>query len=225
MHELDVQKLSEVVERLRLLADDDGFAPPVAVIAPSTESEIEEAFRLQEAGLVRIVGGLATLDLLRPVDAIDRLKASMERTAFIVFSDQILAPADASVLVRTGALDAYFSPFEAILNAKYGYRLAVWNPHRYRTVEPCTHDLRAVFGELAAYLQSCRALGDLWKVRNLQKLRSPAERTTGAMRKLRFFRSAVINAYRHDPGDPVALSLLQGADCLQQRIASTVSVQ
>ena len=140
-----------------------------------------------------------------------------------MFSDQILSSADASILVRTDGADTFYSPFEAILNIKYGYRLAIWTKSGYAVVEPHAQDLSCVFEKLVLHFQSCDQYGPEWDMRDMQNLRTPGMRSYHALRKLRHFKSAVVSAYRNDPGDAAALDLLAKVSTLEHRV-NTVGI-
>lgn len=194
-------------------------AQAVAFILPSTKAALQAAMRLQERGQAMLVGGLERNGLLAPVDMLARLAtAPTQRPMLMVFSDQILSSADASILVRTDEGERYYSPFEAILNIKYGYRLAVWTASNYVVVEPHAPDLSIVFDKLVLHLRHCEQHLPDWDVKELQSMRTTAMRNYNAKRKLRFLRSAIINAYRDTPTNEVALALLRSVGAMEQRV-------
>ena len=81
-------------------------------------------------------------------------------------------------------------------------------PARAGTVE-------SVLASIVAHIGSCEALGDLWSMRALQGMRTPAFRFYQAQRKLRFFRSSILNAYSEEPSHPELARLLIDAERLE----------
>ncbi len=156
---------------------------------------------------------------MTPADMLTQLSdIPDQRLPIVVFSDQILNPADASILVRTDESDRFYSPFEAILNIKYGYRLAIWTMSGYVALEPHAPDLINVFEKLILHFKSCESCGSGWDVRQMQSMRLPNVRNYNALRKLRFFRSAVINAYRDDAQDASVHDLLNQVSALELQV-------
>jgi hypothetical protein len=196
-----------------------GDIPSVAFILPSTKESIAAASHMRDKEKAYLVGGMRLPGLMTPADMLTQLSdIPDQRLPIIVFSDQILSPADASILVRTDELDKFYSPFEAILNIKYGYRLAIWTMSGYAVVEPHAPDLIKVFEKLILYFKSCEGYGSSWDMRQMQSIRLPNVRNYNALRKLRFFRSAVINAYRDDPEDVAVLDLLNQVSVLELQV-------
>jgi len=221
------QQLVDVLRHFKSDRDrgfEGGTGTPVALISPSTIEIISESSNLRDLGVIQLVGGIEFPGLQRPADIISLLKTGPARPDLILLSDQILSSPDASVLVRTDEIDQYFSPIEAILNLKYGYRLAIWTISGYVAIEPYAPAISIVFQKLTQYLGDCESLGSHWNVRELQRLRLPAERHYRALRKVRHFRSAVLNGFRYSPNDPAGLALLQKADVLEQQANAQVGI-
>jgi hypothetical protein len=196
-----------------------GDIPSVAFILPSTKESIAAASHLRDKGKTYLVGGIRLPGLITPADMLKQLSdIPDQRFPIVVFSDQILSPADASILVRTDEFDKFYSPFEAILNIKYGYRLAIWTMSGYAVVEPHAPDLIDVFEKLILHFKSCDSCGSSWDMKQMQSMRLPNVRNHNALRKLRFFRSAVINAYQDKPEDLAALDLLKQVSALELQV-------
>ncbi|HST44688.1 MAG TPA: hypothetical protein VLK29_05620 [Luteimonas sp.] len=215
--------LAESLRLTRLHADATAPGtpdPPVALLVPTTSDNLAEAARLRDAGSILLVADAAHPGATGPSDILLRLaSAPGSRPDLVVFSDQILSAADANVLVHGDRIDAFVSPFEAVLNLKYGYCLGVWAPGGYRRIAPGTAT-PVVLAAVARHLLECDTLGDAWLVRHLQRLRSPARRRADARRKLRFFRSAISNVFRMSPDDPEARQMRDTVAALEHDIAT-----
>lgn len=217
--------LSEVYKRIMENVEGEAGTEPVAFILPSTRESIATAMRLGNEGGVRVIGGLGLTGMTSPADLLALIREeSVRRQPLVVFTDQILSSADASILVRTDESNIFCSPIEAILNIKYDYRLEIWTISGYITVEAHAPSLEAVFECIVLHLQSCKAYGAGWEMRGMQNLRTYNVRRHNAMRKLRFFRSAVINAYCESPWHPAAILLLNQINNLERQVVTQDSL-
>lgn len=190
---------------------------PVAFIFPSTSAVLDVANRYRQLGEVTIVAGTSVPGSLPAAALIKNLSADAPRPRLVIFSDQIMSPADASILVKTNDASAFFSPLEFILNARYGYRLVIWGQDGGTVVESGRSDISEVLPPISSYLRACYTLGDDWLARGKQHLRNPESRRHIALRKLRFFRSAVVNAYRTEPASIEVTKLLQRITHMEQK--------
>lgn len=192
--------------------------PPLALIVPSTTRTTEESIRLHGLGVASMVGDGATPGALRPADVVSLIRSETTQPDLIVFSDQILHPADASILVRTDTADMYFSPIETILNVKYGYRLAIWTAQDYKVIEPRATEISMIFSALVGHLHDCATIPQNWNMREAQKQRLPLGRRRMARRKLRLLKSAVIDAFRFGPDDLATGELLGRVEAMERQM-------
>ncbi len=195
-------------------SDDGG---PVAFILPTTSAVLEVVNHYRQLGDVTIVAGTSVPGSLPAAALIRTLSTGGPRPRLVIFTDQVMSPADASILVKTNDANAFFSPLEFILNARYGYRLVIWGQEGGTVVESGRSDISEVLSPIADYLRACYTLGDDWLARGKQHLRNPESRRYSALRKLRYFRSAVVNAYRTDPSSIEVTQLLQRITHMEQK--------
>lgn len=210
-----------VVERVRTMIDPREGAP-FAVVLPTTAQTIQLARRLQARHGYLVVGGRLPGPSLSPAQLLQEVRQGQDRRPpVLVFTDQIVGAADASILVRSVSGDRYFSPLEFILGAKYGYTLIVWTRTQDRLVPPGHEDIAAVMSALACHLDSAAALDELWLAESVQELRTPLGRRILAQRKLRFFKAAVINAYRDAPEDLGAERMIRKVEVLETSVEAS----
>ncbi len=202
-----------------------GYGGPLAFILPSTTAVLEVASRCRQNGELTIVASSLVPDSLSAAALVKMLSAGESRPLLVIFTDQIMNPADASILVKTNDADAFFSPLEFILNARYGYRLVIWDQFEGTVIESGRSEIAEVLAPLSRYLRACYTLGDDWLVRGEQHLRNPETRRHRALRKLRLFRSAVVNAYRTEPDSVEVAELLQRITRMEQRSQQEIRQQ
>lgn len=190
---------------------------PVFVL-PSTPSVLERVRPITADEHSCVVVGSALVGGMKPVDLLRRLKETDEHPPIVVFTDQILDQADTSLLVRTDRGDRYLSPLEAVLNASYGYDIVVWTASGFETVPAGSDDLAGLAKHLLTHLDDAQRLGPDWQAGPLQMHRLPETRRYNAKRKIRFFRSAIINAFRDVPRAAEAIELLAKADELDRMV-------
>lgn len=191
---------------------------PVAIVVPTTPRTVGLATRMRAVQGFALVGDGSLAPSRAPAQILRQLRDGVGRPDLVVFTDQIVGAADASILVRSTSGDRYFSPLELILCAEYGYALAVWTGAGDRRIAPGTQDITIVMSALASHLDSADALGAAWLARSMQEGRTPRGRRIFAQRKLRFFKAAVINAYRDAPDDPAAEKMMERIDALEATI-------
>ena len=207
-----------VVERARTVID-PSEGSPFAVVLPTTAQTIQLAGRLQARHGFLVVGGRLPGHSLSPVQLLQEVRQGQDRRPpVLVFTDQIVGAADASILVRSVSGDRYFSPLEFILCAEYGYTLIVWTRTQDRLLPPGQGDVAAVMSALACHLDSAAVLDEPWLAESMQELRTPLGRRILAQRKLRFFKAAVFNAYRDAPEDPGAERMMRKVEALEATI-------
>lgn len=160
---------------------------------------------------------------LSPSELIKHCATTDRRLPALIYSDQLMAPADASVLVRTQHGDAYFSALEFILSANYGYSLHIWTTDGDLTVRPGTTDIAQVLEPLAQHLRSCHQLGETWLMRARQHERTVKMRDHNARRKLRLFKSIVFNAFRDAPDSPRVPALLARIERIESSLTGNAT--
>lgn len=195
-----------------------------AYIVPTTTTLLALAKRLEASASASVVAPRSGEGKSTPTSLLSRVAVPRNAPkAVIVFSDQLLDPADATLFVRHDSGDGFFSPLEAILNIKYGYELDVWTGEGSAVIPGHAGTLESVLTCMVAHVRSCEVLGDLWRMRALQGMRTPAFRVYQAQRKLRFFRSSILNAYREDPSHPDLARLLVDAERLERSMKDVAS--
>lgn len=194
-----------------------GAGDPEAFILPTTSAVLEVVNRHRQLGDVAIVAGTSVPGSLPAAALVKTLSADGPMPRLVIFTDQVMSPADASILVKTNDANAFFSPLEFILNVRYGYRLVIWGQEGGTVVESGRSEISEVLSPISSYLRACYTLGDDWLARGMQHLRNPESRRHSALRKLRFFRSAVVNAYRAEPASVEVAKLLQRITHMEQK--------
>ena len=195
-----------------------------ACIVPTTAAVLDLAKRYYaDAALAiacpRFSDGKATLKSL-----LSRVAAAQDvPQTIVVFSDQLVDPTEATLLVHDDSGDGFFSPLESILNIKYGYDLEIWTAEGPAMIPARTGTLESILTRMLGYIRSCDALGQQWTMREHQGMRTPAFRAYQARRKLRFFRSSVFHAYMEEPTHPEIARLLAHAETLEQIIDNVAS--
>jgi hypothetical protein len=198
-----------------------GSRQRMACVVPTTSAVLARVKKFEANAAIAVVSprfgeGKSTLkSLLSRVGA-----AQAAPKTVVVFSDQILDPADATLFVRHDSGDGFFSPLEAILNIKYDYELDVWAGQSSTKIPAGAGTVESVLSSVVGHVRSCETLGDLWRMRELQGMRTPAFRIYQARRKLRFFKSAVVNAYAEKPTHPELARLLAHAEAIESAMTS-----
>lgn len=187
---------------------------PVAFVLPTTAAARAGA----DVEKLATVGDLRLGAQYSPSDVLHNLRMQPTRPALVVFTDQIVDQANTSILVKTDHSDLYVSPLELILSANYGYTLLFWTPTGFVACPAGTLELTAVARGVVDLLEGAGALGAQWELSGLQELRRPETRRISARRKLRFYRSSVINAFKHAPDSQEAKRLIDRADALDETI-------
>ncbi len=189
---------------------------PVAFVLPTT---VEVKRTLSRLGIAS-VGNLQLGSHYSPTSILSSLKKQDERPMLVFFTDQVVDQANTSLMVRTSAGERYISPFEAILNSYYGYEIAFWTRRGFVDCQAGTGDLHRIAAMVVEHLDSAKELGSEWILSEYQVLRSQESRCFNAKRKLRMYRSAVINAFRDSPTSSEARRLIAKADELEKSVAA-----
>lgn len=194
----------------------------LAKILPTTRDWLAFARNVQGQlpGATAVVGQSDEDGMLRPQGLLRALASGSRPHLIVIFADQLTTSNDATVLIRSDHGDYYVCPLEYILNTTYGYVLSYWGANGERLVGERSGDPIDVLAPLAAYLNECHALGQEWLARSVQLERSPEFRRDEALRKLRYFRSAIADAFRNDPINADAASFMSRALNLEQKLRS-----
>lgn len=187
--------------------------PPIALVIPSTRLSLDLANRLvRERVLLAVTGG--STSGITP-SAILVQAGVGERPTLAIFCDQLVSAQEATILLRTDTGDFHISPFELILNQRYGYHLVIWGPDGYSTTIGYCSDSAHILQQIFNHLTECNTLGDQWLGRGDQALRTPAIRTYNARRKVRMFKSSLVAHYPADRCDAELDALLERIDSME----------
>lgn len=195
---------------------------PVAFVLPTTRAVLKAANRFSANNEATVVSGTASAHHTAPAKLLKELSVGSPRSTLLILADQIVSPADACILVKTDEREVYFSPFEFIINTRYSYRLVIWGYDKDTVIDPNRAAIEEVLAPLADYLRSCYRLGDDWLQRDEQYNREPRVRRYNAKRKLRLFRSSVVNAFQAEPTNPVVAGLLAKVADMEQKVEGQV---
>jgi hypothetical protein len=191
--------MSETLESLlrMALAEPAVSTPPTAFVLPTTRGVLARLAPAAAAGAIRMCG-VEARGAAPPATILGELREGVRPGVVVVFEDQLAGPAHATLLVRRAEGAVHVSPVGFILADAYGYRLAVWCRDRNRILDG-PQPIDTVAAATVAHLESCRRLGAEWSCRDAQEQREPALRRTAALRKLRYLRSCVANAFMARP--------------------------
>ncbi|WP_183425157.1 hypothetical protein [Luteimonas sp. RC10] len=181
---------------------------PGIYLLPSTQAMLEHALAVsRERFDVIVVGSLeffrtfcpdvADGEVLTPTACFDVCeKRSSDNLTVLAFTDQLVSPEFATLLVsRAGALE-FFSAFERVAVVRYEMPLFQTLNYASEAVAggraPIDGD--RVLHEVARYLGFCAQLGDVWLAAKLQEARMPANRTAAARRRLRIYASIALSS-------------------------------
>lgn len=139
----------------------------------------------------------------------------------IIFSDQLVSPLHATLLVKHADQTQYISGLEAVAHVGYGYRMTAWVGRGFEaaSVPGETGDALRL---LLRYFSACEELGDQWLMRESQVMRTPVDRVYQARRQLRLFHSAVMYAYLNSPLDAEVLAIIRRIDDMQKYLAASI---
>lgn len=189
---------------------------PVALVIPSTRLALDLANRLvKERELLVVTGGSSSG--ISPSAILAQVGAG-ERPTLAIFCDQLVSAHEATILLRTDTGDFHVSPFELILNQRYGYHLVIWGADGYSTTDGYCSDRTHILHQIFNHLTECNTLGDQWLRRDDQALRMPAIRAYNARRKVRMFKSSLVSHYPADRFDAELDALLDRVDSMESSL-------
>ena len=182
----------------RALSADFG---PTAMLVPSTPRTMEgvrDAMFVHERIVVvgsSIPGATSAHALLSQAACL------AERSCVVVFfADQLIQPQVATVPVEAEGQVFYCSGVEAVLHARYGFRLMAVDAGGVEVLEGGGTIGQAI-AFLCAHLSRCAQLGDAWLMRHAQSQRARTARVREARLRLRYLQSATYLLYAQTPLD------------------------
>lgn len=174
-----------------------GSANPVAVVLPTTKLVMSAALACQARGGVELVGESSDPAIITPLQMLTRTTRGLKPDC-LIFSDQILSPANATVRVKADIGDYFISPVEIILCLKYQYDLVVWVGDDYLHLKASQQTLETICSSINIHLTAAYHLGNQWLLRESQHLRKSDVRAHSARTRISLIRSLAMNAYRLD---------------------------
>lgn len=181
---------------------------PTVVLVPSTPETLANTTRWSQTWPDLLVVAPIHVEALTPQQLLERVRSNVTPPArILIFSDQLVSALHANVPLEQAGRIEYVSGLEAVLNARYAYRIAVWTPEGFEVQNPC-ETVEVAMGMLIRYFAHCRSLGERWIMRDQQTSRSLRERVVQARRELRFLESAVLYSCRANPIDECTQDVL-----------------
>jgi len=191
---------------------------PAAFILPTTPETVSFVGRNPAIGCPSIVGALKLPESGITAGELLSFLPHSNCPNVLIFSDQLVNPVDATVMLRTHSGNFFVSPIELILNQRHGYRIVSWHASAFMEIEPACSDSSRIYRNVIEHLKSCDALGDQWLARTHQFIRTPAARVHNAKRKLRLFHSAVLDAYLEDLDDEALKKAVERIEVLRRQV-------
>lgn len=192
-------------------------------VVPSTDATLAAIPRWQadQAGIA-VVAPLVP-GTLSPLELLASLKSDQTAPprAAIVFSDQMASAVHAPLLVESGGQTLYVSAMEAVAHVRHGWPVRAWVGGTFAAVQ-ADGDMRDVLRLLVRYLGTCHALGDAWRMRESQSMRSAATRALHLRRQIQMFRSSLMYAFRDSPLPDDYRTIVNRIDGIQKRAATSL---
>ena len=170
------------------------------VVIPTTQMTLDAIPRWVESTASLAVVAPSVAGGLTPEQLLAQLKSpdAVQPQAVIVFSDQLVSPVHAPLLVEHQGTTQYLPALEIVAHLNYGLELRVWVGDGF--AKPLPECAPAdVLRLLIRYQASCQALGDRWLMQESQATRSPANRVNQARRRLRLLHSLVMHGFQDSP--------------------------
>lgn len=192
-------------------------------VVPSTRTTVASipAWQRSLVGVAVVAPSIAST--LAPMELLARLKSDVPQRprVAIVFSDQLVSPLHAPLLIEHAGRTEYLSGLEAVAHVGYGFRVAAWIGNGFE-MAPAACDTAEVLRLLLRHYAVCDTLGNHWLMRDAQAARVPAERARQARRLLRLFHSAVMHAFRDAPLPAEYRPIVKRIDDMQKRLAGSM---
>lgn len=192
-------------------------------IVPSTRATVASISVWQRSTTGVTVVAPSIAGTLPPTELLAQIKsdAPQRPRVAIVFSDQLVSPLHAPLLVEHAGGTEYLSGLEAVAHVGYGFRVAAWIGNGFE-VAPASCDTAGVLRLLLRYYAACNELGERWLMHGSQAMRLPANRARQAHRQLRLFHSAVMHALRDASLPPKYWPIVKRIKDMQKRLAGAM---
>ncbi|MEO7326278.1 MAG: hypothetical protein ABIW82_15760 [Dokdonella sp.] len=141
-----------------------------------------------------VVGRRSRQSTMVPADLLAHLADNrlMSDARIIVFTDQLVSPVDAPLLVSRNGRTQYVSALEYVLNAEYQCPLFAMNGRQLDYL-PGNSPADRVLNFIVDHLDANELLGEAWLARSLQIQRQPQERRFQQRRRVRAMRSSIMH--------------------------------
>ena len=168
-----------------------------ALLLPSTSVTLAAVPHWTASG-TPVVG--TTPGTLRPDGLLTLLKgdAAARPRACIIFSDQLVSPVDAPLLIQRGDQRQYMSALELLCHTRLGFPITAWTGTSFEAA-PSYWEPDALLRLLVRHREACDALGSEWIMRDAQAESRASHRLNDARRRLQLFQSVVLHSFREGP--------------------------
>ncbi|WP_159091815.1 hypothetical protein [Stenotrophomonas sp. ZAC14D2_NAIMI4_7] len=189
----------------------------VAYLLPSTRVNFSAV-----AAVVRNHPGVPFVGTLvdgarQPLQVLAALRRGEACPVLIIFSDQLFGPEIANIPCKHDGGSTFYSGFESILFAKYGYTLNL--PMGASEVSlPPPGSVDDALALLRRYFEHAASLGPDWLLAERQVERTLPGRIREARMRSGFLRSAVYHRYAERPLDTAGRATLGCVDDVEQRM-------
>ncbi|RPD85796.1 hypothetical protein EGK76_08225 [Luteimonas sp. 100069] len=164
------------------------------------------------AFFAKSIHDLAEGDVLSPSRFLKFVDAERRSLRVLSFTDQLVSPEFASILVsRRGELE-FYSAFERVAAARHQLPLFQMSHEASGDEDDGTRgygDAEHVLAQISRYLDICAKLGEEWRAADLQEFRRPAYRIAAAKRRLRVYASIAMASCEDSGGEDMSAELLR----------------
>lgn len=177
-----------------------GVEGSTLVVLPTTRKAVEVALRESDSKHLIVADPAiihAAIDPPSYLALCSQHEACGQRPpSAYVFSDQIVDPAIATLLVERAGVREFLPATEVLARANHAVAVHVWTRRELVAVTPTpARDPRPVLRAMCTYYDACADLGDDWLMRGRQRRRQVESRVDSAMRRLRLYESVVMQAF------------------------------
>lgn len=197
-----------------------GFGP-TAMLVPSTPRTMECVREAMSAHDRIVVVGSSIPGATSAHALLSQAACLAERSCVVVFfADQLIHPQVATVPVEAKGQVFYCSGVEAVLYARYGFRLMAVDAGGVDVLEGGGTIGQAI-AFLCAHLSRCAQLGDAWLMRHAQSERARTVRVREARLRLRYLQSATYLLYAQTPLDDNGASAVREITCASRALGES----
>lgn len=168
-----------------------------ALLVPSSPATLKAVSKWAADGVAvvgRVPGTVSPQALLSLVDG---GQAKRPHTG-IIFSDQLVSPVDAPLLIQRGGNRRYVSALELLCHTRHGFPVSAWTGASFEPAPPgCEPD--ELLSLLVRYLEACDGLGNDWLMRDAQAECAASHRLNDARRRLQLFQSVILHSFSETP--------------------------